>query len=61
MENWYEEPNHVHPCMFCKYINYDSFHHETWCGHPTPPQGLNSRLIVDKWGTCDSWKDSEAN
>lgn len=55
----YNVPCEEEPCMFCKFREYDSFHDELWCGHKPPPDGLNGRLLIDKWGTCEWWEDND--
>lgn len=56
---YYTEPCQDEPCMYCEYMNYDSFHDESWCGHEPSPDGLSSRLLVSKWGNCEYFKMSK--
>ena len=53
---YYTEPDAHEPCMFCEYQEYDSFHDEKWSGHNPSQDGLNNRLLINKWGHCEYFK-----
>lgn len=43
-------------CGNCKYVNYDSYHNESWCGHKPEPGGLGEELTVVPTGCCEYWE-----
>lgn len=55
----YFEPCQSQPCMYCKYKKYDSWHDDSWCTHKPSPEGLNDRLQVDKWGSCEYFEEDK--
>jgi len=58
----YNEPYETKPCSNCEYREYDSFHDELYCTHKPLPEGLlNNRGIIDRWGTCEYWKELNWN
>jgi hypothetical protein len=57
MDVYYDEPNADKPCSRCTYRMHDTFLSELWCSHDPPPNGLNDRLIIGVWGSCDYWEE----
>ena len=53
----YEEPCESQPCMNCEFRAYDSFHNEMYCTHKPLAEGVGYRSLIDKWGTCEYWKE----
>lgn len=56
----YDEPDFEKPCFKCEYYEYDTFQDELYCGHDPLAEFINNRGLIDKWGTCEYWKITDA-